>query len=85
MELCLLLLLAGLWASAGRGPQAQAGAPRTAQAQTVAYRYDGAGRWVRADYGNHIIVYTYNAAGNLLRRDVLEQERLHLPILLKGA
>ena len=40
-------------------------------ADTVAYKYDDAGRLIRADYGNGAsISYTYDNAGNLLSRVV---------------
>ncbi len=44
----------------------------SAQARTVNYTYDDAGRLVAVDYGGgKIIVYTYDNAGNLLQRCAL--------------
>ena len=53
--------------------------------RSINYAYDGAGRLVRADYGDgKAIVYTYDAAGNLLQRMVVARVPLYLPIMLKG-
>lgn len=40
-------------------------------ADSIKYSYDDAGRLTRADYGDgRVIVYSYDAAGNLLKRTV---------------
>ena len=39
-------------------------------AGTVTYKYDDAGRLTEAKYGSKAIKYTYDAAGNILRRTV---------------
>jgi YD repeat-containing protein len=42
-----------------------------AEAGTVNYSYDAAGRLTKVDYGNNSVInYTYDAAGNLLSRQV---------------
>jgi YD repeat-containing protein len=59
--------------------------PRFQQSQvhSVTYLYDGAGRLAQVDYGRgHIIIFTYDAAGNLLRRQVMNDNPIYLPIFL---
>jgi YD repeat-containing protein len=70
-------------AKAGTEPQSTA---QEGHSSTITYTYDGAGRLVRADYGEgRCIVYTYDAAGNLLRRQVVTKVDVYLPIVLKAA
>ena len=49
----------------------------TAQTEsaTTAYEYDDAGRLIRVNYSNGMeIIYTYDAAGNLLERRVAKSD-----------
>ncbi len=39
-------------------------------AGTVKYTYDGAGRLAEADYGDKVITFKYDKAGNLLERKI---------------
>lgn len=55
-----------------------------AQARSVSYAYDAAGRLVSADYGGVYILYIYDEAGNLLKQAVLELRRVYLPLVLKN-
>jgi len=62
----MIVLLAGFaltshLSGASRAPTA------SAQASTIRYTYDDAGRLTQVDYGNGVrITYTYDQAGNLL-------------------
>jgi len=85
-----LLLVAAAGAQGGEGAAVQ---PQTSevcktsevsQPRTITYTYDGAGRLVKADYGEgHVIAYTYDAAGNLIRRGP-GMVGVYLPFILKG-
>ncbi len=68
----ITLLVGTLLTSRLAGSEWVRSASPPAQAQTIKYAYDGAGRLVRVDYANGArITYTYDNAGNLLRRDVV--------------
>ena len=73
MLMVMIILVAGFvltsrLAGASRAPAASA----PAQAQTIRYTYDDAGRLVQVDYGTGVrITYTYDNAGNLRRREVV--------------
>ncbi len=41
-------------------------------ASTVQYLYDANGRLAQADYTTKSIIYTYDMAGNLLRREIID-------------
>jgi len=70
------VLLAVLW---GFSPQPEA------QAQTVSYSYDLAGRLVRASYGSgQTLVYTYDLAGNVLRQLVTSPQPGPVPTAPNG-
>jgi len=79
VALCLTLLLgSAAWlgsSSAARTPAAGADAlplAIRAEARTLDYVYDDAGRLKSVDYGDgSAITYTYDAGGNLLARDVV--------------
>ena len=58
--------------------------PRPVAADSpVTYSYDNAGRLVKADYGALFIVYTYDAAGNLLSREIKIEGKIYLPLVLR--
>ena len=47
--------------------------------------YDDAGQLVRAGYGDgKSLICTYALAGNLLRREAVEEVHVYLPIVLKS-
>ncbi len=41
-------------------------------AGTVKYTYDGAGRLTEADYGDKVIAFKYDKAGNILEKNIAE-------------
>lgn len=54
-----------------------------AQARTISYTYDRAGRLRSANYGEGaLLVYTYDAAGNLIR--LTDHFGIWLPLLLRA-
>jgi YD repeat-containing protein len=82
--LILIGLLAGLMSCRGEGEKGTPQIVATAQVQpttppaekplSVEYTYDDLGRLIRAEYSNGtVITYTYDAAGNLLKRTVTQE------------
>ena len=66
-------------------PSRSSGQPASAQARSVTYTYDAAGRLVTVDYGRgNRITYTYDSAGNLLSRAVETGAEVYLPTVLKN-
>ena len=68
-----------------RGAGVQSAIRNPQSATTITYTYDGAGRLVKADYGDgNSINYTYDAAGNLLSRTIDRTFRIYLPLVLRN-